>query len=105
MQSSSCPLAPVCLEIWLPEPLGLQRPGFGGLPGSQRPGERPEPGLRKLAAGLRGFELCPVGAGPVPAGGGLHPGGLSGYFPPSSVELFPYQELHYWKKDLGEGQG
>ena len=127
MQSSSCPLAPVGLETWLPESLGLERPGSegrpgvgrsgwllepgglerpgsGGWPGVGRSGERPEFGLRKLAAGLRGLELCPVGAGPVSVEGWQHPGSLTGYSPLSSVELFPYQEFRYWKKDVDEGR-
>ena len=103
MQTSSCPPAPVGLETWLPESLGLERPGFGGWLGVDRSGGRPELGLQKLAAGLRGFELYPVGAGPVSVEGGQHPGGLTGYSPLSSVELFPYQEFHYWKKDVDEG--
>ena len=70
-----------------------------------RSGGRPELGLQKLAAGLWGFELYPVGAGPVSVEGGQHPGGLTGYSPLSSVELFPYQEFRYWKKDVDEGRG
>ena len=103
MQSPSCPLAPVGLETWLPESLGLGRPGFGGWPGVGRSGERPEFGLRKLAAGLRGLELCPVGAGHVYVEGWPCLGGLTGCSPLSSVELFPYQEFRYWKRDVDEG--
>ena len=80
MQSPSCPLAPVGLETWLPESLGLERPGFGGWPGVGMSGERPEFGQRKLAAGLRGFELYPVGAGERPELGlGKLAAGLRGF--------------------------
>ena len=89
----------------MPEPIELERPGFGGVPGVGRSGERPELGLWRMAAGLYLYQLdlCLVGADPVSVESWPRLGDVTECFSLSSVELFPCQGLRCWKSDLDKG--